>query len=247
VVVPAAGAQGVIVALGGIIGGWSLYARDGKLKYCYNFYGVDRYTIEAASTIPPGTHQVRMEFKYDGGGLARGGLVTLYVDGNKVGEGRVERTEPMIFSADETCDVGNEFGSPVTYDYPTPRKFNGEVNWVEIDIGEAAVNLDHLIAPEQRLRVAMGMQQHQVPEWPTLRRHPHRHAGAGRYPRLPLWQQRKPWIPACAGMTGMQRRRVNPSPVGRARRAARRRAIHCRRPDTWPGKTSPRETLTAAG
>jgi arylsulfatase A-like enzyme len=158
VVVPATGAQGVIVALGGIIGGWSLYARDGKLKYCYNFYGVDRYTIEAASTIPPGTHQVRMEFKYDGGGLARGGLVTLYVDGHKVGEGRVERTEPMVFSADETCDVGNEFGSPVTYDYPTPRKFNGEVNWVEIDIGEAAVNLDHLITPEQRLRVAMGMQ-----------------------------------------------------------------------------------------
>jgi hypothetical protein len=157
-VVPATGAQGVIFALGGIIGGWSLYARDGKLKYCYNFYGVDPYTIEAASTISSGTHQVRMEFKYDGGGLARGGLMTLYVDRNKVGEGRVGRTEPMVFSADETCDGGNEFGSPVTYDYPTPRKFNGEVNWVEIDIGEAAVNLDHLIMPEQRLRVAMGMQ-----------------------------------------------------------------------------------------
>src|SRR5271165_5851430 len=125
VIVPPTGAEGVIVALGGIIGGWSLYAKGGKLKYCYNFYGVNRYTIEGASAIPPGTHQVRMEFKYDGGGLAKGGAVTLYVDGGKVGEGRVEMTEPMVLSADETCDVGDEFGSPVTYDYPTPKKFSG--------------------------------------------------------------------------------------------------------------------------
>ena len=92
VIVPPTGAEGVIVALGGIIGGWSLYAKGGKLKYCYNFYGVNRYTIEGASAIPPGTHQVRMEFKYDGGGLAKGGAVTLYVDGGKVGEGRVDMT-----------------------------------------------------------------------------------------------------------------------------------------------------------
>ena len=157
-VVPPTGAEGVIVALGGIIGGWSLYAKGGKLKYCYNFYGVNRYTIEGSSTIPSGTHQVRMEFKYDGGGLAKGGEVTLYVDGGKVGEGRVEMTEPMVFSADETCDVGDEFGSPVTYDYPTPKKFSGEVSWVEIDLGEDAVKLDHLITPEQRLSLAMGTQ-----------------------------------------------------------------------------------------
>jgi arylsulfatase A-like enzyme len=158
VVVPESGAQGVIVALGGIIGGWSLYAKDGKPKYCYNFYGVNRYTIEGSSRIPSGMHQVRMEFKYDGGGLAKGGTVTLYVDGGKVGEGRVDMTEPMIFSADETCDVGDEFGSPVTYDYPTPKKFSGEVSWVEIDLGEDAVKLDHLITPEQRLHLAMGTQ-----------------------------------------------------------------------------------------
>jgi arylsulfatase len=158
VVVPPSGAEGVIVALGGIIGGWSLYAKGGKLKYCYNFYGVHRYTIEGASKIPPGTHQVRMEFAYDGGGLAKGGTVSLYVDGQKAGEGRVEQTEPMVFSADETCDVGNDFGSPVTDDYPTPRKFNGEVNWVEIDLGQDAVDLDHLISPEERLHVAMALQ-----------------------------------------------------------------------------------------
>jgi len=158
VVVPESGASGVIIAQGGLTGGWSLYAKDGKAKYCYNFYGVYRYTIEGASAIPAGTHQVRMEFTYDGGGLARGGGVILYVDGAKVGEGRVEQTEPMVFSADETCDVGDDFGSPVTYDYPAAKKFSGEVNWVEIDLGKDSIDLDHLISPEERLRFAMGTQ-----------------------------------------------------------------------------------------
>ncbi|MGA9733806.1 MAG: sulfatase/phosphatase domain-containing protein, partial [Candidatus Acidiferrales bacterium] len=159
VVIPPSGAEGVIIAVGGIIGGWSLYAKDGKLKYHYNFYGVDRYSVEGTSHIPPGTHQVRMEFKYDGGGLAKGGTVTLFVDGKKVGEGRVEQTEPMVFSADETCDVGFQAGSPSSPDYgPRGNRFTGEVNWVEIDIGKDAVNLDHLITPEQRYNLAMAGQ-----------------------------------------------------------------------------------------
>ena len=159
VVVPESGAEGVIIAQGGITGGWSLYTRDGKPKYCYNFYGLNRYTIEGVSKIRPGIHQVRMEFKYDGGGLAKGGTVMLFVDGKKNGEGRVDQTEPMVFSADETCDVGFESGSPVTYDYPPGgTRFSGEVNWVEIDIGKDAENLDHLISPEERLRVAMAIQ-----------------------------------------------------------------------------------------
>jgi arylsulfatase len=159
VVVPASGAEGVIVALGGIIGGWSLYAKDGKPKYCYNFYGVNRYTIEGTARIPPGTHQVRMEFKYDGGGLAKGGTVSLFIDGVPAGEGRVDQTEPMVFSADETLDVGFEAGSPVTYDYPKGgTEFSGEVNWVEIDVGSDAEDFNHLISPEERLRVAMAIQ-----------------------------------------------------------------------------------------
>ena len=159
VVVPESGAEGVIIAQGGVTGGWSLYAKDGKPKYCYNFYGLHRYTVEGTAKIPAGTHQVRMEFAYDGGGLAKGGTVSLYVDGQKVGEGRVDQTEPLIFSADETCDVGFEAGSPVTYDYPKQgTKFSGEVNWVEIDVDKAAENLDHLITPEERLRVAMAIQ-----------------------------------------------------------------------------------------
>jgi len=159
VVVPPSGAEGVIVAVGGIIGGWSLYAKGGKPKYHYNFYGVHRYEIEGTSQIPQGTHQVRMEFKYDGGGLAKGGTVTLYVDRKKAGEGRVEQTEPMVFSADETCDVGFQAGSPSSTDYgPRGNRFSGEVNWVEIDIGTDSVNLDHLITPEQRLQLAMAIQ-----------------------------------------------------------------------------------------
>jgi hypothetical protein len=115
--------------------------------------------IEGTSTIPPGTHQVRMEFKYDGGGLAKGGTVSLYVDGNKVGEGRVEQTEPLVFSTDETCDIGYQAGSPSSTDYGARgNEFSGEVNWVEIDIGENAVSLDHLITPEQRLHLAMAVQ-----------------------------------------------------------------------------------------
>ena len=98
-----------------------------------------------------------MEFKYDGGGLAKGGDVTLYVDGKAVGEGRVEQTVPMVFSADETCDVGKEAGSPVSPDYgPTGNEFSGEVNWVQIDLEKD--DHDHLISPEERFRVAMARQ-----------------------------------------------------------------------------------------
>src|SRR6185312_15583200 len=159
VIVPESGAEGVIVAQGGLTGGWGLYAKGGKLKYCYNFYGMERFYIEGSAQIPSGKHELRMEFAYDGGGLAKGGTVTLYIDGKKCSEGRVDRTEPMIFSADETCDVGFGAGSPVTYDYGIrDNKFNGEVNWVEIDIGKDAINLDHLITPEDRVRVAMARQ-----------------------------------------------------------------------------------------
>jgi hypothetical protein len=98
-----------------------------------------------------------MAFKYDGGGLAKGGAVSLYVDGAKVGEGRVEVTQPMAFSADETCNVGKDEGSPVSPDYrPHGNEFNGEVNWVQIDLEKDDQN--HLISPEERFKVAMARQ-----------------------------------------------------------------------------------------
>lgn len=156
--VTASGAEGVIIAMGGLTGGWSLYARDGKPKYCYNFFGLNRYTVEGTTVIPAGKHQVRMEFKYDGGGIGKGGTVYLFVDGKPSGEGRVEQTEPFVFSADETCDIGDEFGSAVTYDYPSRKKFNGEVNWVEIDVDKDAQDADHVISPEERMRLVVAIQ-----------------------------------------------------------------------------------------
>ena len=149
----------MIVSQGGGFAGWSLYVNEGKPTYCYNLLGLQRFKVEGDSPIPAGDHQIRMEFAYDGGGLAKGGTVTLYVDGNKVGEGRVEGTVPMIFSADETTDVGSDTGTPVSDDYgPSDNAFNGRVEWVQIDIDEAAEDLDHLITPEERLRVAMARQ-----------------------------------------------------------------------------------------
>jgi arylsulfatase len=150
-------ANGVIIAQGGKFGGWSVYAKEGKLKFAYNVLGIQEFYAEATETIPQGKHQVRMEFAYDGGGLAKGGNVTLYYDGQSVGTGRVEATQPMIFSADETTDIGYESGTSVSPDYSAhTSKFTGKIHWVQLDVGKD--DHDHLISPEERLRVAMARQ-----------------------------------------------------------------------------------------
>jgi arylsulfatase A-like enzyme len=156
--VPDGGAEGVIIAQGGSIGGWSLYLKEGKPRYCYNLLGIQRFYVETDEEVPAGTHQVRMEFDYDGPGLGKGGTVTLYLDGDKIGEGKVAGTAPAVFSADDTCDVGQENGALVAEDYPVPNTFTGEVNWVEIDIGEAAEDADHRLDPDEMVRVAMARQ-----------------------------------------------------------------------------------------
>jgi len=149
--------NGVIITQGGEVGGWSLYAKDGKLKYCFNFFGIDYYMTESEITIPSGKHQLRMEFKYDGGGLAKGGDVTLYYDGKQVGKGRVEKTIPMGYSADEACDVGSDSGSPASTDYgPTGNKFNGTINWVQLEVGEDDHN--HIVTAEDKFNMAMAKQ-----------------------------------------------------------------------------------------
>jgi arylsulfatase len=150
-------ANGVIIAQGGKFGGWSVYAKDGKLKFTYNVLGIHDFPTEATAPIPQGKHQVRMEFAYDGGGLAKGGNVTLYYDGKEVGKGRVAATQPMIFSADETTDIGYESGTPVSRDYTTAAsKFTGKIHWVQLDVG--VDDHDHFIDPEERMRVAMARQ-----------------------------------------------------------------------------------------
>jgi arylsulfatase len=156
-IVVAEHASGVIVAQGGEFGGWSLYLVDGQPRYCYNLFGLQRYHVRADATVPAGTHQVRVEFTYDGGGLAKGGSAALYIDGSKVGEGRLDATVPMIFSGDETCDLGSDTGSAVSDDYTSATsQFTGTVNWVQLDIADD--DHDHFITAEERMRVAMARQ-----------------------------------------------------------------------------------------
>ena len=157
--VPESGAEGVIIAQGSNIGGWSLYAKGGKLKYCYNLLGIQNFFAESASAIPAGAHQVRMEFAYAGGGLGKGGVASLYIDGKKVGEGKVEATVAMIFSADDGCDVGEDTGAPVSPDYGARgNEFSGRVKGVQLSIADAAENSDHLVKPEEAVRIAMARQ-----------------------------------------------------------------------------------------
>jgi hypothetical protein len=100
-----------------------------------------------------------MEFAYAGGGLGKGGQVTLFVDGKKVGEGAVAMTQAMVFSADDGCDVGEDSGAPVSPDYGSRgNAFNGRVKGVQLAIAEAAENSDHLVSPEDAIRIAMARQ-----------------------------------------------------------------------------------------
>jgi arylsulfatase A-like enzyme len=155
--VPDGGAHGVIVAQGGRFGGWSFYVRAGRLKFVYNVLGIQEFTAEVDAVIPAGRHQVRMEFAYDGGGLAKGGDVTLYHDGTAAGAGRIGATQPMVFSADETTDVGYESGTTVTPDYTSAgSRFTGKIHWVRIDLGDD--DHGHLVDPEEVVRVAMARQ-----------------------------------------------------------------------------------------
>ena len=157
VTIPDSGAEGVIIAQGGRFGGWSMYARDGRIKFSYNVLGIQEFATEAERRLPPGKHQVRVQFAYDGGGLGKGGDVTLYYDGEPAGAGRVGATQAMIFSADETTDVGYESGTSVTADYtPHTSRFTGAIHWVQIELGDD--DHDLLIDPLETLRIAMARQ-----------------------------------------------------------------------------------------
>jgi arylsulfatase len=152
VVVPDSGAQGVILTQGSAFGGWCLYAREGRLAYCYNFGGLRRYRIEAHGALPRGTHQVRMEFRYDGGGVGRGGDVTLFVDGLEVGRGRVEATQPRASSLDETAGVGMAPGSAVVDGFTLgDSRFSGRVKWLRLERGQGAVS-----AAGERMSASVG-------------------------------------------------------------------------------------------
>ena len=149
--------NGVIIAQGGRFGGWAVHASDGRLVFTYNLLGIQSFATTSEHRVPPGNHQVRMEFAYDGGGLAKGGDVTLYCDGRAIGSGRVEATQAMVFSADETTDIGRETGTPVSSHYTKQTsKLTGTLHWVQLDVGTD--DHDHYIDPEERYRIALARQ-----------------------------------------------------------------------------------------
>jgi len=160
VVVPAGGGSGTIIAQGGKFGGWTLYlTTNGMPAYCYNLFGLNLFKVVGDKAVSEGEHQVRVEFGYDGGGPGRGGTATLFVDGESVGSTRVDATVPGVFSADETTDLGTDTATGVTDDLNHATvSFTGEVLWVQMDLGDAAEDFDHMVTAEERYRIAMSRQ-----------------------------------------------------------------------------------------
>jgi arylsulfatase len=133
--IPEGGADGVILCQAGRFGGWSLYLKGSKPAYTYNFLGLQRFTISAQQAVPAGKATIRFEFAYDGGKPGSGGAATLLVNGKKVAEGRVERTQGVVFSADEGADVGVDEGTPVTEDYDEHNnRFTGKIHKVTVEL-----------------------------------------------------------------------------------------------------------------
>ncbi|MBA7587550.1 hypothetical protein ES708_29581 [subsurface metagenome] len=129
--------QGVILTQGGRFGGWSLYMKDGKPEFTYNFLGLERYVVKCSEKLPMGASIVKFEFDYDGGGRGKGGSGNLYVNGKSVGTARIEKTQPNVFSADETADVGLDNQTPVALGIgygPAETKFNGKIDKVIVEI-----------------------------------------------------------------------------------------------------------------
>ncbi|BCS32295.1 arylsulfatase [Luteitalea sp. TBR-22] len=138
VTIPSGGGKGVLLAQAGRFGGWSLYLKDGKPAYTYNFLGLQRFTVASKTAIAPGKATIRYEFTYDGGGLGKGGTGVILVNGRKVAEGRIERTQSAVFSADEGADVGEDGETPVIEDYgiAAPYRFTGTIDKVTVDTSQ---------------------------------------------------------------------------------------------------------------
>jgi arylsulfatase len=157
--IPEGGADGVILAQGGRFGGWSLYLKDGKPAYSYNFVGLQEYKVAAPNALAAGKATIRMNFDYDGGGIGKGGTATLLVNGEKVASGRIERTQFGIFSADETAAVGVDDATPVTTDYKErDNAFTGKILKVTVDVKPvgAAVKAE-ADAAKQEIEVKMAV------------------------------------------------------------------------------------------
>lgn len=157
VTVPDGGANGVIIAQGGTYGGWSCYLTDGKPAFAYNLGGIKTDYVRSETVLAAGEHELVAHFAYDGGGLGKGGTVTIADGTNTLAEGRVERTLPYFFSMDETVDIGEDLASPVSGDYgATGNAFTGKITSIRLDAGEDGH--DHLIESEHLMKIAMTRQ-----------------------------------------------------------------------------------------
>ena len=144
--VPQGAANGTIIAQGGRFGGWSLYVKDGVPAYGYNFLGMQQTSIVASKPLAPGKATVKFDFAYDGGGPGKGGTGTLFMNGEKVGEGRIKTQPGGFMIAGEGLAVGRDVGDPVTDDYPGVRPYaftGGTIRRVAVDVsGEPYVDLE---------------------------------------------------------------------------------------------------------
>jgi arylsulfatase len=138
--IPPEGGDGVLVAAGGTVGGYAIYIEDLRPRYEYNWFSQARYKIASSERLSPGPAKIRVEFEYDGGGVGKGGTLSLFVNDRKVSEGRVEKTVPGRYSADETFDIGMDTGSPVSVDYSSPNRFTGTLRKVEIALGPSTLS-----------------------------------------------------------------------------------------------------------
>ncbi|MCK5069203.1 MAG: hypothetical protein KAR01_01630 [Desulfocapsa sp.] len=135
--IPEKGANGVILSQGGRFGGWSLYLKDNAPEFTYNFLGLERYVVVSPEKLAKGPVTVKLDFVYDGGGLGKGGKATIYINDKAVADGRVEKTQPNIFSADETADVGLDNQTPVAAGIgygPEATRFTGKIHKVIVAV-----------------------------------------------------------------------------------------------------------------
>jgi arylsulfatase len=156
--IPEGDSNGIIIAQGGRFAGWSLYVKDSAIKYCHNWFDMEFYYVGGEKKLPTGTVNIRYHFSFEGDAPGGGGTGTLFINDEKVADGRIEKTVPFMFSVDETLDIGGDLALPVTDDYPegVSNEFSGKIHWVRIDLEED--NVSHLEPEELKYHRALARQ-----------------------------------------------------------------------------------------
>ncbi|MEZ4599625.1 MAG: arylsulfatase [Syntrophotaleaceae bacterium] len=137
--IPEGGAEGVLVSMGGIDGGFSFFVQDGRLHYVQNYVARDFLQVASSEPITPGGHALRFEFEATGPpDIAKGkgapGRAQLYIDGKLVGQTDFAVTTPLSFGVTSGLKVGADLGAPVTPAYQPPFEFTGTIHSVTFDL-----------------------------------------------------------------------------------------------------------------